>query len=233
MDEFKVLVIEDDEDILELIVFNLEKEGFKVLTATTGEEGYITASAVLPNLILLDVMLPGMDGLMVLRKLRGSDLTKNIPVIMVTARTEDIDVIVGLELGADDYITKPFSITVLTARVRAFLRRLSRDDINPVESNEEDLIFAGPLIIDLFKRRVEGISEAESLTATEFDILVFLGKKPGRVFTRAQIIDGVKGDDYPVTDRSVDVQIVSLRKKLGSHGALIRTIRGVGYSFRT
>lgn len=225
----KILVVEDEEDILELMVFNLKKEGYSVHGCLTGEEGYRMAGHLIPDLILLDVMLPGMDGLTVLRKLKGEEKTKNIPVIMATARSEDSDVIVGLELGADDYITKPFSLKVLLARVRAVFRRASA---GTEEKDNARVLNAGPLIIDSVRRKVEGIEDDSSLTATEFDILFFLAKKPGWVFSRNQIINGVKGGDYPVTDRSVDVQIVSLRKKLGVHGGLIKTVRGVGYSFQ-
>jgi two-component system alkaline phosphatase synthesis response regulator PhoP len=228
MPDETILAVDDEEDILELVEYNLVKEGYNVITAATGEAALQSAMDDLPDIILLDLMLPGVDGLEVCRKLKSDVSTSNIPVIMLTAKGSEADVIVGLEMGADDYITKPFSPRILTARVKAVLRRkraLSSDD-------EDSPIQLSGLAIypDRHEVLVEG-SPVE-LTATEFRILNHIARKPGRVFTRDQIVDAARGKDYPVTDRSVDVHIVSLRKKLGVFGKCVETVRGVGYRFR-
>lgn len=223
-----VLVVDDDEDILELVRFNLSKEGFTVRTALTGETALKVAAQDVPNLILLDLMLPGMSGLEVTRKLKGTPATQGISVVMLSAKGEESDIVVGLELGADDYIVKPFSPRILMARLRAVLRRRAGADT----SEEVSAIHIRG--ISIFPERHEVVVEGNGvpLTATEFRLLLMLARRPGWVFTRAQIVDKVRGEDYPVTDRSVDVHIVSLRKKLGSHERLIETVRGVGYRFR-
>jgi two-component system, OmpR family, alkaline phosphatase synthesis response regulator PhoP len=223
----RILVVDDEEDILELISYNLVRDGYQVMTAASGEVALAKARQEQPDLILLDLMLPGMDGLDVYRELRKKDATNQIPIIMVTAKTEDTDIITGLELGSDDYITKPFSPRVLSARVKAVLRR------NKYEEPEETRILKiHDLVIDSARHEalIKGVPKA--LTASEFKILYFLARRPGWVFTRDQIISSIRGDDYPVTDRSVDVQIVGLRKKLGESGAYIQTVRGVGYRFK-
>ena len=222
-----ILAVEDEDDIAELIRYNLEREGFRVVTTSTGEAGLQEAVRRTPNLVLLDLMLPGVDGLEVCRRLKADTRTSGIPVIMVTARGEEADIVAGLELGADDYLTKPFSPRVLLARTRAVLRRrreMPAEDGTPV-STQGIQIHPGRHEV-----RVDG--QTIELTATEFKILHFLTRRPGWVFTRYQIVDGIRGANYPVTERSVDVQIVALRKKLGPHGKLIETIRGVGYRFK-
>ncbi len=223
--QHKVLVVEDDSDILELIRYNLEAKGYRVLTAQTGEEAVALASSSKPDLILLDLMLPGIDGLEVCKRLKASLVTKFIPIVMVTAKSSEADIVTGLELGADDYITKPFSTKVLVARVAATIRsnQLSRDFSN------SSLITSGALTIDTDKHEVFINSKRIDVTATEFDVLKLLIRRSGRVFTRYQIIDATKGGDYEVTDRAVDVQIVGLRKKLGEYGKFIKTVRGIGY----
>lgn len=221
-----VLVIEDDPDIQELIRFNLEKESYKVSCRLSAEEGLKTAERTPPDLILLDLMLPGIDGLAACRKFKEHDSTKNIPIIMVTAKGTETDIVTGLELGANDYITKPFSPRVLLARIRAQLRRSDTASAAPT-----DTITRGPLEIDKLHHEVRLNGEPIALTLTEFRLLEYLAKRPGVVFTRYQIVDAVKGEDYPVTDRSVDVQIVGLRKKLKEYGKRIETVRGVGYRF--
>ena len=223
----KILVVDDEEDILELVRYNLTKEGFNVLCASTGEEGLNVAKSKLPDLIILDLMLPGIDGLDVARSLKSEKNTKDIPVIMLTAKGEEADIVTGLELGADDYISKPFSPRILTARVRAVLRRRSK----PAD-DEKDILEIHDIIIHTGRHEVLVNDEPIQLTFTEFGILNFLVRRPGWVFTRSQIVDAVRGDDYFVTDRSVDVQIVGLRKKLGSAGKYIETVRGVGYRFK-
>jgi len=223
----RILVVDDEEDILELISYNLLKDGYQVITAASGEVALEKARQEQPDLILLDLMLPGMDGLDVYRELRKKAETSPIPIIMVTAKTEDTDIITGLELGSDDYITKPFSPKVLLARVKAVLRRNKYE-----EPQETRIMKIHDLLIDSDRHEVLVNGEHKALTASEFKILYFLARRPGWVFTRDQIISSIRGDDYPVTDRSVDVQIVGLRKKLGESGAYIQTVRGVGYRFK-
>ncbi len=222
-----VLVVEDEEDILKLIVYNLAKEGFEVSGASTGEEGLKKAFDEEPGLILLDLMLPGLDGLEVCRRLKQDTRTDKIPVVMVTAKGEESDVVTGLELGADDYITKPFSPRVLVARARAVLRRREGAIIG-----ENDTITVHDLVIHPGRHEVLLSGSAIELTYTEFRVLHFLARRPGWVFTRYQIVDAVHGVDYPVTERSVDVQIAGLRKKLGHAGDYVETVRGVGYRFK-
>lgn len=224
----RILVVDDEQDILELIRYNLSREGYQLDTVTSGEEAIKIARDRHPDLIILDLMLPGIDGLDVCRLLKGETRTAHIPIIMLTAKGEESDVVTGLELGAEDYMTKPFSPKVLIARVRNILRRKTRS----VEEKEVKMIVIEEMKIDPSKHKVTVGKEDIDLTATEFALLMFLAKRPGWVFTRTQIITGVKGDDYPVTDRSVDVQILNLRKKLGDMGEYIETVRGVGYRFK-
>ena len=227
MPKEKILVVDDEEDILELVRYNLTREGYSVICASTGEEGLNAAKSKSPDLIILDLMLPGIDGLDVARSLKIDNSTKHIPIVMLTAKGEEADIVTGLELGADDYISKPFSPRILTARVRAVLRRKTK----PV-NNEKEIIEINDIKIHTGRHEVLVNDEPVQLTFTEFGILNFLVKRPGWVFTRSQIVDAVKGDDYFVTDRSVDVQIVGLRKKLGPAGKYIETVRGVGYRFK-
>jgi len=227
MSKEHILIIEDETDIQELIKFNLEKEGYRVTSTLTGEEGISQAKASHPDLVLLDLMLPGIDGFEVCRRLKSDDETKKIPIVMLTAKGEESDIVSGLELGADDYITKPFKPRILIARIRSILRRVNKDF-----SEDSSVMSIHNIQIDSSKFRVTVDSEPVNLTATEFYILKLLIRRPGWVFTRGQIIDAVKGTDYPVTDRSVDVQITGLRKKLGSAGKYIETVRGIGYRFK-
>jgi len=222
-----IVVIEDEDDIRELIRYNLEKDGYRVLGARSGEEGLALVRSALPNLVMLDLMLPGIDGLQVCREIKADERLKAIPIVMVTARGEEPDVVSGLELGADDYVSKPFSPKVLVARVKTALRR--RRDGQP---EMQAIVRHERLLVNPQRREVAIDNERIELTNTEFKLLHFLIKQPGIVFTRDQIVDGVHGDDYPVTDRSVDVQIVGLRKKLLEYGACIETVRGVGYRFK-
>ena len=223
-----ILVVEDDPDIKELISFNLSNQGHQVFEANNGELGIEKAREKLPDLILLDLMLPGIHGLDVCRIIKADQETKDIPIIMVTAMGQEEDIVKGLETGADDYITKPFSIKVLLARVSAVLRR-SFEEYN--QDSDKSLLINGISIKPRLREvRVED-KVIGNLTFSEFQILYLLAGHPGWVFTRYQIIDKIRGDNYPVTDRSVDFQIVGLRKKLGGAGKLIRTVRGVGYRF--
>ena len=222
----KILAVDDEEDILELLQYNLSKEGFTVDCVTTGEAALEKVVGDRPHLIILDLMLPGLDGLEVCRRLKGDAKTAEIPIVMLTARGEEADVVVGLELGADDYITKPFSPRVVAARVRAVLRRKTQ----PADEDKPIRIHGIEILPGRHEVLVDG--KAASLTYTEFKILQFLARRPGWVFTRYQIVEAVRGEEYAVTDRSVDVQIVGLRKKLGDHGDLVETVRGVGYRFK-
>jgi phosphate regulon transcriptional regulator PhoB len=221
-----VLTIDDEKDLIELVRYNLEKEGFRVRGALDGETGLAMALQEKPDVVLVDLMLPGMDGLEVCRRLRADSRTAAIPLIMLTAKSGESDRVVGLELGADDYVTKPFSPRELTARVRALLRRTEGYHEPPA------LLRRGDLVIDLERREVTCGDRAIELTATEFRLLHFLTSHPGRVYSRGELIDNVLGRDVEVLDRTVDVHILALRKKLGKHGALVETVRGFGYRFQ-
>jgi two-component system phosphate regulon response regulator PhoB len=222
----RVLVVDDEEDLLELVNYNLSKEGYRVNCVGTGEEALAEARKTMPDLIVLDLLLPSVDGLEVCRLLKSDHKTQHIPVIMLTAKSDEADVVAGLELGADDYLTKPFSPRVLLARIKALLRR------KPAEIDETGSLRVRELVIHPGRHEVLLDGKPLELTYTEFKLLHFLARKPGWAFTRAQIVDAVKGEDYPVTERSVDVQVVGLRKKLGKFGAYIETVRGVGYRFK-
>jgi two-component system phosphate regulon response regulator PhoB len=232
MSKASVLVVDDEQDILELVEYNLKKEGYRVLTVATGEDALRITKSQLPDVVILDLMLPGVDGLEVCRMLKADETTQHIPIVMLTAKGSEADVVTGLELGAADYVTKPFSPRVLMARIKAVLRR------DQVGSDAEGAtISIGELVIHPGRHQVLAQGRPAELTATEFRILVFLARRPGWVFTRQQIVDAAQGDesflpDRFVTDRSVDVHIVSLRRKLGCCGAYIETVRGVGYRLR-
>lgn len=223
----RILVVDDEEDILELVRYNLAREGFEVICADTGEKALKLASDAVPDLIVLDLMLPGINGIEVAKILKNADKTRHVPIIMLTARGEEADVVLGLEVGADDYVTKPFSPRILNARVRAVIRRAAAEP-----TDESSVLRIQELSIDPGRRKTTVRGEEVDLSFTEFQILLFLSRRPGWVFTRSQIVDAVRGDNYPVTDRSVDVQIVGLRKKLGACGSYIQTVRGVGYRFK-
>jgi len=226
MAQAKILIVEDEEDVLELIRYNLEKNGYQTETALNGRLALEKVRSKSIDLILLDLMLPEIDGLEVCRMVKKDPKTANIPVVMLTAKGTEADIVAGLEMGADDYITKPFSPRVLMARVKAVLRRKEM----PQEADPVLRIYE--IEIDSGRHRVTVGGELVKLTTTEFGLLKFLASRPGWVFTRYQIVDAVHGNDYPVTDRSVDVQVVGLRKKLGDAGRYIETVRGVGYRFQ-
>jgi two-component system alkaline phosphatase synthesis response regulator PhoP len=223
----RILVIEDDEDILQLLKYNLAKEGYQVTGAASGEEALTVLRTNVPDLVLLDLMLPGIDGLEVCRLLKREAKTSQIPIIMLTAKGEEADIVTGLELGADDYITKPFSPRVMLARVRTVLRRRQAEP-----PAAEAAIKMHELVMHPGRHEVLVKDQPLDLTLTEFRLLHMLAGHPGWVFTRDQIVKGVHGDDYPASDRSVDVQVVSLRKKLGPCGKYLETVRGVGYRFK-
>ncbi len=224
-----ILIVDDEEDIIELIKYNLKTEGYIILSAGTGEQAIKTAKQSLPDLIVLDLMLPGIDGLEVTRHLKKNDSTADIPIVMVTAKGEESDVVTGLELGANDYISKPFSPRELVARIRAILRRRRKPGDNETPSGIRQV---GDMVIDRARHVVTIQGESVDLTLSEFELLSFLADKKGWVFTRGQIMDAIHGENYAVTERSIDVIIVGLRKKLKVHSACIETVRGVGYRFK-
>lgn len=226
MSDATVLVVEDDADIREVQEYNLQREGYDVLTAGDGDEALETVRERRPDLVLLDLMLPGMDGVEVCREMRASESTESIPVIMVTAKDTESDVVLGLGVGADDYLTKPFSPRELLARVKAVLRRTRR-----TPDGDEGRFRRGPLVIDTDRHRVLVEDDPIELTATEFRLLHQLAAQPGRVFSREQLIRNAM-EEAVVSERNVDVHVRSIRKKLGDHRDLIETVRGVGYRFK-
>lgn len=222
-----ILVVDDEDDILELVKYHLEKEGYTCTCVATGTEGVHLARTLAPDLILLDVMLPGLDGYEVCLLLRRDAKTQHVPIVMLTAKGTESDIVRGLELGADEYIPKPFSPRVLVARVGAVLRRQPKaagDEAAPLRVHD--------ILIHPGRREVLAGGDRVDLTASEFNILMFLARRPGWVFTRSQIVEAIHGAGHPVTDRAVDVQIVGLRRKLGIRADCIETVRGVGYRFR-
>ena len=219
-----ILIVEDEDDIAELLEYNLQRNGYVPFSVGTGEDGLNETRDAKPDLVLLDLMLPGLSGMEVCRRLKADPVTAGIPVIMLTAKGEEEDIVAGFDAGADDYITKPFRPKVLLARVKAVLRR------GAAERRSDDAPFErGPLRIHPGRFEVVVDGEPVDLTRTEFRILNFLASRPGWVFTRSQIVKAVHWDDYPVTGRSVDVQVAALRRKLGPAGELVCTVRGVGY----
>jgi len=222
-----ILVVEDEEDLRDIILYNLKREGYDATGVETGEQGLGQANAIKPDLVILDLMLPGMNGLDVCRQIKQDSNTRHIPIIIVSAKGEEADIVTGLELGADDYVPKPFSPRILLARVRAVLRR-SKD---AEEENARSMNIDG-LVIDSNKYQVSIDGKPEKLTKSEFSILFFLASHRGWVFTRYQIVDAIRGEQHVVTERAVDVQIAGLRKKLGEYAALVETVRGVGYRFK-
>jgi len=222
-----ILVVEDEEDILDLIRYNLKQAGFSIIAVESGEEALEVASEENFSLVLLDLMLPGIDGLEVCRLLRAKPETKNIPVLMLTARTEEVDRIVGLELGADDYLTKPFSPRELVLRVRAILRRAE-----VVESVSDETIRVGSLTIDPIEHRVQLLGEEIELTATEFRLLLTLAQRRGRVQSREELLNVVWGYEHSGYRRTVDTHLRRLRAKMGEAADYLETVRGVGYRFR-
>ena len=222
-----ILIVEDEEDLREIIIYNLDREGYQTIGVETGEQGLEQAIALKPDLMILDLMLPGMNGIDVCKQLKQDKNTQPIPIIIVSAKGEESDIVSGLELGADDYLTKPFSTRILLARIRTVLRRQKK-------TNKTDLsvLHVDELTIDNKKFQLSIDDSPVELTKSEFGILYFLASHRGWVFTRYQIVNAIRGDKYVVTERAIDVQITGLRKKLGSHAELIETVRGVGYRFK-
>jgi DNA-binding response OmpR family regulator len=220
-----ILIVEDDPDIVELLQYNLEREGFATLAAADGEAGLAAAVNQQPALILLDLMLPGINGLDVCRRLKQNVSAQAIPVIMLTAKGDEADVVLGLGLGADDYVTKPFSPRQLVARIQAVLRR------GPVKESTQvpERVEQGPLVVDSARHEVRVDGHPAMLTLAEFRLLHALVANPGRVFTRDQLLDRITKGESVIIDRNVDVHVRAIRKKLGKHGGIIATVRGVGY----
>ena len=230
MPKHTVFVVDDEVDIRELLAYNLKRENFEVVTAEDGETALEMIGEKPPDLIVLDLMLPGIDGYHVCYELKNNPDTKSIPIIMLTAKGEESDEVIGFGIGADDYISKPFSPKVLVARINAVLRR--RGIAAPEEEDEQPVITANELIINPNRHEVTLSGEEIRLTPIEFKVLHFLASSPGRVFTRKRIIDEAQGEDVFITERTVDVHVVALRRKLGDHAHLIETVRGVGYKFK-
>jgi len=228
MSKEAILIIEDDPEIQELLSHSMSREGWKILQAKTGEEGLKILKSKKVDCILLDIMLPGMDGLKVLKKIKEIEQCAKVPVIMTTAKGEEADIVSGLELGADDYVVKPYSPKVLIARIRAGLRRQEESG----SSAAATILQQGEIKLDAARHTAFCGDKPLDLFATEFSLLKHFLSHPDIVFSRNQIIAAIRGPDYPVTDRSVDVQILGLRKKLGKAGDIIETIRGVGYRLR-
>jgi two-component system phosphate regulon response regulator PhoB len=224
----RIVVIEDEADILEVLHYNLTREGYRVATSQDGEEGLERVRDEAPDLVLLDLMLPGLDGIEVCRRLKSDPVTASIPVIMVTAKGEETDIVLGLQMGADDYVTKPFSPRELTARVKAVLRRGQLK----TEQAAGERVQRGGLVVDSVRHVVSVDGEPVTVTATEMRLLHFLASNPGRVFTRDQLVSRAIGDRAVVVDRNIDVHIGAIRRKLGPYRDLIETLRGVGYRFK-
>jgi two-component system phosphate regulon response regulator PhoB len=227
MSAVKITIIEDEEDISHLLVYNLEKQGYSVSAYESGEQGLAAIRADPPGLVLLDLMLPGMGGMDVCRSMKQDAATQGIPVIIISAKGEESDIVAGLELGADDYLPKPFSPKILLARIRTVLRRVTQPIAGKSEVIEVDDLRLDP---GKFIASIKGVPV--EITAGDFRLLHFLAGHRGWVFTRYQIVDAIRGEGYVVTERAIDVQVAGLRKKLGEHGHYIQTVRGVGYRFK-
>lgn len=226
MTRSRVLIIEDDHSLAEVLAYNLKQAGYEVLLARNGSEGLQQAESKLPDLVILDLMLPLVDGLEVCRRLRSQAATRDVLILMLTARAEESDQVIGLSLGADDYVTKPFSVKVLLERVKALVRRRSSG------TDENDLVSSQGITIDRLRHRAVAGNVQLGLTLSEFRLLEALVRQPGRAFSRAELIDAALGGDAMVLERTIDVHIRSLRQKLGKHAEVIETVRGIGYRFR-
>ena len=224
----QVVIVEDEADIREVIAYNLKREGYRTSAVADGEQALQWVRETLPDLVLLDLMLPGLDGLEVCQRLKSDAATRNVRIIMVTAKGEERDILTGLDLGADDYLTKPFSPKELLGRIRAVLRRGPLQE----EQGSAQPLVRGPMLIDREQHQVRLDRRPVDLTATEFRLLHVLATYPGRVFTRDQLLSRVIGENASVVDRNIDVHVRAVRKKLGEHRDLIQTVRGVGYCFR-
>lgn len=221
-----ILIVEDDKPLADVLEYNLEQAGYEVTVARDGKDGLQQAEVKVPDLILLDLMLPEMDGLTVCRRLRGNPVTRDIIIVMLTAKTEESDQVVGFSLGADDYVGKPFSVRVLLERLKALLRRREGRDMH------HDVISSQGIIVDRRGYRATAGERMLDLTPSEFSLLDVLIRQPGPAFSRSELIDAALGGDAIVLERTIDVHIRSLRQKLGTCAEVVETVRGVGYRFR-
>jgi DNA-binding response OmpR family regulator len=226
MSKSRILIVEDDRSLADVLDYNLRQEGYQTTVATDGQDGLYQAKLKPPDLIVLDLMLPIIDGLEVCRRLRADPVTRNVLVLMLTAKGEETDQVAGFSVGTDDYVSKPFSVKVLSERIRALLRR--RDGNNASGS----VLVSQGIMIDRERHRVTAEDQVLDLTPSEFGLLEALIRQPGRVFSRSELIDAALGGDSLVLERTIDVHIRSLRKKMAEHGPLIETVRGIGYRFR-
>lgn len=222
----RILIVDDERALVDVLKYNLEKEGFEISTASDGEEGLRIAESTIPDLVLLDLMLPSVDGLQVCRQLRSNAATKSIRILMLTARGEEVDEVVGFNMGADDYVTKPFKIRPLIHRIKALLRR------PVVEESQRDVVSTHGIYIDQINHVAKAGDQELALTPTEFELLWTLAKKPGRPFRRHELMDVCRGTDANALERTIDVHIRSLRQKLGDYSDVVETVRGVGYRLR-
>jgi len=227
MPDAQILVVDDEPDILSVLVYHLSREGYRVTTAVNGQGALTSAEAEQPDLIILDLMLPGMDGYEVLQRLRGAESTSSMPVILLTARREEDERVKGFEVGADDYITKPFSARELTLRVEALLRRSKAE---PVSASRR--VTAGPVVLDREAHRVFSEGVEVDLTRLEYRLLEVLLERRGRVQTRRQLLQAVWDTNAAIETRTVDMHVARLRTKLGNAASLLETVRGIGYRFR-
>ncbi|MCI0334632.1 MAG: response regulator [Planctomycetes bacterium] len=227
MPKAQIHIVEDDRSLAEVLEYNLRQEGYQTLVSNDGQEGLHKTRLRSPDLVVLDLMLPMIDGLEICRRLRADPVTRNILVLMLTAKSEETDQVVGFSVGADDYVAKPFSVKVLMERIRALLRR--RDGNNGVPGS---VLVSQGVMVDRERHRVTIDEKLLDLTPSEFGLLEALVRQPGRVFSRSELIDAALGGDSLVLERTIDVHIRSLRKKLGPHAVLVETVRGIGYRFR-
>ncbi len=227
MAKHTILIIEDEPSLVDVLTYNLTKEGFKTIVATDGQEGLRLASTALPDLIILDLMLPVVDGLQVCRQIRSDSKTQDIRILMLTAKNEEVDEIVGFSIGADDYVSKPFKLKPLIHRVKALLRR------SVSEQRSGDVVSTDGIEINRLNHVAKVDGKELPLTPTEFQLLWTLVRQPGRAFTRNELMDRCRGEDAPSFERTIDVHIRSLRQKLGPWAGVIETVRGVGYRFRS
>lgn len=226
MNKQTILIIEDERSLIDVLTYNLTKEGFEIAVATDGQDGLRCAQAILPDLVILDLMLPVVDGLNVCRQLRSNSKTQDIRILMLTARSEEVDEIVGFSMGADDYVTKPFKLKPLIHRIKALLRRSGADEQN------RDIVSAHGIEVDRLNHVAKIEGNELKLTPTEFQLLWTLARQPGRPFSRNEIMDRCRGEDAPSFERTIDVHVRSLRKKMGEQSEVIETVRGVGYRCR-
>jgi DNA-binding response OmpR family regulator len=226
MGKGQILIVEDDRSLAEVLDYNLRQDGYQTLVANDGQEGLRQAKLRTPDLVVLDLMLPMVDGLEICRRLRADPVTRNILVLMLTAKSEETDEVVGFSVGTDDYVAKPFSVKVLLERIRALLRRREGNSVNG------NVLVSQGVMVDRERHRVTLADMPLDLTPSEFGLLEALVRQPGRVFSRSELIDAALGGDSLVLERTIDVHVRSLRKKLGPHAVLVETVRGIGYRFR-